>query len=201
MNSLPCTRSRAALSLALLLLACVPLAHAQVNIYARFLDGTGVWAGESTAPGRTNWTTLSSVSFGVSNPTAIGGVGGGTGRAVFDSVVLTKLVDLLTPQLMSALTTGTALNAGGANADVTIEFTKPGATGPVTFFRFEIKLAYISKTTSAAAASDGSVSETVTLVGGAFRYTYWPTLANGNLGTPVVKAWSQVMNTPTFTVQ
>ena len=199
MNSLSCTRSRTALSLALLLLACVPLAHAQVNIYARFLDGTGVWAGESTAPGRTNWTTLSSVSFGVETPITFGT--GGTGRAVFDKVVLTKLVDRLTPQLMSALTSGTAVDAGGANADVTIEFTKPGAAGAVTFFRLEIKRAFIAKTTSAAAASDGSVSEIVTLVGGAFRYTYWPMLANGNLGTPVVKAWSQLLNNSTFAVQ
>src|SRR5262245_12585685 len=121
MNVLHHTRRRAVLGLTLLALAFAPLARAQVNIYVRFLDGTGAWAGESTAAGRTNWTTLSSVSFGINNAITIGTSGGGAsaGRAAFDSVVLTKLVDRLTPQLLFAIGSGLALNAGGADGDVT----------------------------------------------------------------------------------
>ena len=67
MNTLrfPALRRLAALAvLGILLTVGVSRSHAQINIYARFANGTGSWAGESTDPGRTGWVNLRSVNFG-----------------------------------------------------------------------------------------------------------------------------------------
>lgn len=200
MNTLRCPAFRHVAALAvlgILLTVATPRCLAQVAIYARFLDGTGVWAGESTTPGRTGWTDFKSVSFGASIPVTIGG-GGTVGRASFDEIVLTKLVDRLTPQIFANLSTGTPLSAGGANGDVTIEFVRTVNAIPAVFFRYELKSAFFTKSSSSSAAGDAALTESVTMLAGAVRYTYWPILPNGTQGTPIVKVWNQVTNTATF---
>lgn len=202
MNTLRCPGFRRVAALAvlgILLTVATPRCLAQVAIYAKVLDGTGVWAGESTTPGRTGWTDLKSVSFGASIPITIGGGGGGTvGRASFDEIALTKLVDRLTPQIFATLSTGTSLNAGGANGDVTIEFVRTVNAIPAVFFRYELKSAFFAKSSSSSAAGDAALTESVTMLAGAVRYTYWPILPNGTQGTPIVKVWNQVTNIATF---
>ncbi|MEO7318781.1 MAG: type VI secretion system tube protein Hcp [Chthoniobacteraceae bacterium] len=181
----------------LFLTATIPRCLAQVSIYARFLDGTGVWAGESSVPGRTGWTDLKSGSFGASIPVTIGG-GGTVGRASFDNIVLSKVVDRLTPQIFANLSTGTSLNGGGANGDATIEFVRTVNATPVVFFRYELRSVFFTKSLSSSIAGDATLSETVTMVANAVRYTYWPILPNGTQGTPIIKMWNVVANNATF---
>ena len=171
---------------------------AQVSIFARFLDGTGVWAGESAGAGRTGWIDLKSVSFGASIPVTIGGGGSTVGRASFDNIVVSKLVDRLTPQIFANLSTGTPLNGGGANGDATIEFVRTVNATPVVFFRYELKTVLFTKSLSSSIVGDATLGETVTMVANAVRYTYWPILPNGTQGTPIIKMWNQATNTATF---
>lgn len=176
----------------LLLTLGASLGRAQVTIYARFLNGTGVWAGESTAPGRTGWAELKSVSFGAySEPTA---GGGGGRRASFENITLSKNVDRLSPQIFSSVTQGTRLSSGG----VTIEFVRTAAAGPVTFFRLELRDPLITQTSSSAAAGDGNILERLVINTDAMRYTHWPILANGSQGTPVVFAFDLAVGAPGF---
>ena len=89
----PALRRLAALAVfGILITVAAPLCRAQspISIYARFSNGTGVWAGESTDPGRTGWTNLSEISFGADHPATLTNPGG---TATFRSPALKKLVD------------------------------------------------------------------------------------------------------------
>jgi type VI protein secretion system component Hcp len=188
------------LAAALLLLIGGSFCQAQVTIYAKFLTGTGVWAGESTAPGRTGWFELNDISFGGNNPVTIAG-GGGTGKYTIGDAVFSKVVDRLTPQIFFNLASGTSLNASGPDGDVIVEFVRTTDAGPVVFFRLEYRLAHFSQSYSSAAKGDETLNESISLAAGAVRYTYWPILGKGGQGTPIVKAWSQVLNNATFNVE
>ena len=196
-NYLPALRRLAALAvLGILLTAGVARSHAQaITIYARFANGTGVWAGEVTDPGRLGWVKLKSVNFGA----AITASGGTFSPPTFDSVVLTKVVDRLTPQIFATLTSATPINGGSGVADVTIDFTRPGPSDAVTFFRIELRLVIMVEQKSASTDGDELVTETVTMKNTAFRYTHWTILANGTQGASVVRSWSTGNNTATFT--
>jgi type VI protein secretion system component Hcp len=174
------------------------LCQAQVIIYARFLTGTGVWAGESTAPGRTGWFELNDISFGGSSPVTIGGAG--AGKFTIGDAVFSKVVDRLTPQILFNLASGTSLKASGPDGDVIVEFVRTTDAGPVVFFRLEYRFAFFSQSNSSAAKGDENLNESISLAAGAVRYTYWPMLGKGGQGTPIVKAWSQVLNNATFNV-
>ena len=89
--------------LGLLLTASISHGQVPITIYARFANGTGVWAGEATDPGRVGWVKLRTVSFGTAVATS--------GAApTFDSVVLAKTVDRITPQIFATLTSGAPIN-------------------------------------------------------------------------------------------
>jgi hypothetical protein len=190
---------------ALFLLIGTTLSRAQgpISIYARFLDGTGVWAGESTKPGRTGWADLIDLAFGGKKPITFGSGGGTTvGQFSFESAVLGKKVDRLTPQILANLAAGIALNAGNSAGDVTFEFAREFVTGngEVTFLRVEYRLVFFTMQNSDAASGDDVLKDNVTMTAGAKRITYWPILANGTQGTPVIKSWSVVLNNATFNV-
>ncbi len=189
-----------ALAAALLLTLGASLSHAQINLYARFANGNAPWAGDSIDAGRTGWVNLKSASFGSSIPVTIGGGGGTTyGNATFDSVVLTKAVNRLTPQIFASLASGLAINGGPGVADVTLDFVKTGSAGPVTFFRVELRLASFTQQKTTSSEGDSALDESVTLKNAAFRYTFWTILPNGTQGASQVQAWSLVNNTATFT--
>ena len=197
MNTLPFPTFRRLAALAVLgLLLTVADSRAQVpiSIYARFANGTGVWAGEITDPGRVCWVKLSAVSFG----TAVASAGA---APTFESVVLTKTVDRLTPQIFASLTSGAPINGGPGAADVTIDFTRPSIvlSEDVTFFRIELRLVTFADQKTSASQGEEVLTETVTLKNVAFRYTLWTILTNGTQGTSVVRSWSTATNTATFT--
>ena len=200
MNTLPfpAFRRLAALAaLVFLLTAAAPRGLAQVTIYAKFLDGLGNWAGESTDPGRTGWAKLDSIALSFTNPTVIGGA---PGPVVFNPGALTKAVDRLTPQIFANLASGSFLRNATLPADLTIEFVKQGVAGPVVYFRVELKLVLFSSQKTDAATGDESVRENVEIQFGATKVTTWPILGNGTLGPPKIQSWSRVFNNSTFEV-
>lgn len=183
----------------LLLFGCVLLiaggmsAQAQVTVYARFSNGTGVWAGELTAP-RVGWTVLKSAAFGSESPPMVQGVG--VTAMVFKKLEIEKLVDTLTPQIMVSMASGTVVNSNGT--DLTLEFEKVTQAGAVVFFKVEFENVFFSSSQMSTATGDSELAEKVSLVYGSARYTWTPILANGALGTPVIKSWNLASGTPTF---
>ena len=192
--------SRLALASLIFLLAAANVSRADLNAYARFVDGTGVWAGEATAPGRAGWVVLKSISLGLENPSTIGSTsgGGGSGITKFTDIVLSKLIDRVTPQIFATLSSGTPLNGTAGIPDVILEFTRTVAGTEMVFFRVEMKLVLFTSLTTAAADGDDDLTETVRMQCGAYRITEIPTNPNGTAGTPIVRSWSQVLNRNVF---
>ena len=180
---------RLAFAVALLLTLTAPLCRAQspISIYARFSNGTGVWAGESTDPGRTGWTNLREVSFGADNSSTISNP---TGTVSFRSPALKKLVDRLSPQLFVTLAIGGPVNQGAPNADLTVEFVRVVNSIPVVFFRVELRPLFINSLSSSSVEGDDTLQESVTVSSGSMRFTHWIINANGTQGTSVTKTWN-----------
>lgn len=176
-----------------LLMASGMSAQAQVTIYARFSNGTGVWAGELTTP-RVGWTVLKSASFGSESPPTAQGVG--IGPMAFKKLEIEKVVNTLTPQFLASMASGTSMGVTGT--DLTLEFEKVTQAGAVVFFRVEFENVFFSSSAMSAATGDTELSEKVSLIYGSARYTSYPILANGTLGPAVIKSWNQVTASATF---
>ncbi len=173
----------------------------QVTIYAKFLNGLTPWNGESTAQGRTGWAELESISLGAATPVTIGAAAGGAGvgKLEFDPIAISKVVDRLTPQIFATMASGQSLH-GQTNGDLTIEFVKPVGGTPTVFFRVELKLVFFVSSASATTVGDDTVRENIKMVCGAQRITTVP-IVGGVAQPPVVRSWSQVLNTAAFDVQ
>lgn len=175
---------------------------AQITIFARFGGATAgsTWSGESQVSGREGWAELENVTFGVFNQIIIGGTGGSS-VAEFVPVTLTKRIDRLTPQIFHLTALGAPIGTtnGATNDIVEIEFVRSNGQDQVVLFKLELKLVVFANVSTA--VNSDEIFESVQMKAGAMRYTYTPTLANGNPGTPVVRSWSQVLNNATFNVQ
>ena len=79
-----------------------------------------------------------------------------------------------------------------------IDFTRPGPSDDVTFFRIELRLVNFVDQKTSAGEGDELLTETVTLKNVAFRYTLWTILPNGTQGGSVARSWSIFNNTATF---
>ena len=176
-----------------LLMAGGMSAQAQVTVYARFSNGTGVWAGELTGP-RVGWTVLKSASFGSESPPVLQGVG--ITSMAFKKLQIEKEVNTLTPQILFLMASGSPMNVTGT--DLTLEFEKVTQAGPVVFFKVEFEHVFFSSSEMSTATGDIELLEKVSLVYGSVRYTSNPILANGTLGPAQIRSWNQVTATPTF---
>ena len=127
-------------------------------------------------------------------------IGGGSSPVVFNPGAITKIVDRLTPQILTNLASGSALRNAALPEDLTIEFVKDSGAGPVVFFRVEMTLIVFSSQSTAASTGDNVVQEDIQFQCGAVRITTSPILANGTLGTPQSQSWSRVLNNSTFNV-
>lgn len=85
-----------------------------------------------------------------------------------------------------------------AGTDLTLEFEKVTQAGPVVFFKVEFENVFFSASGMSAATGDSELSEKVSLVYSAARYTSYPILANGTLGQAQVRSWNLATATPTF---
>lgn len=186
-------------AIALLLMLSGQAAQAQIKIYAQFGPNSGVWAGELTG-NRAGWAELKSISFGSLNDLVIGTTGGaGAGKATFQKVTISKVVDRLTPQFFATLTSGATINTGGV---VTVEFTRQIGGHERTFFKLEMKLVVVSEISTAASDGDDELRENVSLLCGAIRVTNSTYDPEGTLvGNPIAREWSVVKNNATFETQ
>ena len=175
--------------LGLCLLATAPAARAAVNIYVRFSNGQGIYAGEVTTPAAyQGWTAASEVIFGASATITIGsGTGSGSGKATPTNVTVKRLVDRVSPTLLLRLLNGTTL--GSTDPAVTVEFFD--ATANKVLLRLEYKVVYIASLTNDTV--DGLAGETLQFAYTAIRMTYDP---NGT--APVVTTWNFTTNTSTY---
>ncbi len=175
-------------------------AHGQTvnKIYAKLSSGTGSWTGPVTVPAnRAGWVELQNFSFGTDATTTFPSGGGASpGRAFFRSLVLTKEVDRLTPQMFASLTTGTSVPQSG-QASVIVEFVGLYGANETTFLRVELKPVYL--TTQKAAPSNGdSIHEDITMVAASVRMTWWPVDSNGVQGTAISSSFNFQTNASTF---
>ncbi len=183
------------MALLVLFISSATLAPAQVTIYARFADGTGVWAGESTVTNRIGWLELNTVTFGADNPVIVNGQPPST-SLTFRPLELVKKVDRLTPQLL--MSTGAGTSIAGEAVGLTVEFEKVTAAGRQVFFKAEYKLVFVNSSNISGSGGDEDLFETVKLVYGAARYTNRSILPNGTLGSPVIGSWNQVQGNSSF---
>lgn len=143
---------------------------------------------------------ITEFSFGEENATTIGSAtgGAGSGKAKFNPFKIKKLVDSASANLFLA-------SASGAHFEtVTLNLRKAGATagqgsgGPYLIFSF--KMVFITNVDWSGANDDDAPSEEITFAYGAMQISYSPQTKAGAMGTPVITAWSQVLNKNTFEV-
>jgi hypothetical protein len=174
------------------------------HIYAKFLDGTGVWSGESDKTGRKDWTDLTNLSFGGKTPSRLAAAAAPPpgGSHLMTSRSAKKWTGLLRRFLQTSLqaarsmpATRSAMSPSSSPANSWL------ATAKSPFLRVEYRLVYFTAQNSSTATGDSVVNDNITMTAGATRITYWPILANGSQGTPIIKSWSVVLNNNTFNIQ
>lgn len=173
--------------------------QAQIEIFAVFGPGTGVWAGteadyDDSPGGAATAIPIKSLAFSAENLASIatGSSGSGAGVCRLKELEVSKVVDKLSPQIFSFLTTGQHLDT------LAFYFRKTVAGVPRTFLKVEFKLVFFTSTTLAAGDGDSELVENVKIAYGAQRITFIPISTGGVAGTPKIEAWSQTKNQPVF---
>lgn len=198
--SLRCVR-RSTLSCAVqfgvfgLLLLAASRAQA-VEIFIKFTPAVGAPAivGESSDvvyPGNQGWFEVKDFSFSVVNSNSIGSASGGAGagRAAFKEANLNKVLNVNSPALFRALTTGSHYDT------VQMVVRKPTSPQNQASLIFDFKLAFVTSQTFAGAQGDDFVSEKLGIIYGAIRITHRPLNSTGTgYGTSVIGQWNQVNN-------
>lgn len=178
---------------ALTVLLAIPLsAHASQDILLKFDNGspaTRDLVGESTDKALPGAISVDEFSWSIENPTTIGSSGGGAGagKGKFEPLTIKKAVDASSPGLMVAAGRGTAL----PGATIVVRNDDSGA--PDASLQYRLKMVFVTKVETAAAAGDGGVQETVELRYGSLTQRYVQTKATG-LKVPVVNGWDQLVN-------
>lgn len=180
------------------LVALVSLSQAwAIDLFARFEGGAAATTvGEASEEGRANWITLESFDMGVENTVDIRSTssGGGTGKASFKEVTLTKKVDSASAPLMLSCATGQHYET------VTIEFTRTVESQAPVFFRMIMKHVLVQSVSSSAGKGDDTIEETVVLKHGAHEITTFKQDERGAMSQSGQYQWSIIMNTPTLNV-
>ena len=131
--------------------------------------------GESTDVKHQDEIEVLSFSWGVTNPRAIvGGGGGGTGRVTFQDLSIVHNIDKASPQLLKACATGMHLK------DATITHRKAGK-GQQEYLIVKMNDVIITGVVHGGTADDAPGSETVSLVFAKVDFEYRPQKADGSL--------------------
>jgi type VI secretion system secreted protein Hcp len=131
-----------------------------------------------------------SFSWGMSNPTTVGGSWQGTGKASFSDVSVQKLLDKSSPQLMQACVTGHRF------PKMTLSFVKAiNSNTSEVFLTYEFDTVLVSSVSDGAnSGGDGSPSESISFVAGSAKVTYHMQNPNGSLAPPNIFSWNVVTN-------
>ena len=164
------------------------ISSASAQIVMKIMDPTQV-NGESTLQGYANWTELSAFNGGSSSTVPVAGPGGGAGPAVTKCFTVSMREDRTTYYLKKEMYTGSFLTS------VQIDFLKnTGQPNPQPYYRLLMERVYVTFIEEAADDGSSMVTLNVSFTPERFRYTYWPQLPNGTLGTPVVFGWDTTIN-------
>jgi type VI secretion system secreted protein Hcp len=159
---------------------------AAVDMFLKLVDSNGqLIEGESVDQQHPKEILIASFSHGVTVPTVVGG--GGTGRASFSGLDLTKTLDKASPLLYSYTAQGRHIQ----QAVLSVRFS--GAT-PFEFYRITLTDVIISSVQTSGAGE--RPTESLSLNFTRIEWRYVPQNANGSAGTPVVTTWNIAANTP-----
>jgi type VI secretion system secreted protein Hcp len=122
-----------------------------------YLQIDGV-TGESNDSAHKGWIEVQSIDWGVVQPTSdtVSTSGGHTvGRAVFDALRITKLVDLASPKLMELAAQGKTI------PKAKLEFFRSDGTGPLKYY--EVTLENVLVSSNRKSFSGGLIADQFTL--------------------------------------
>jgi type VI protein secretion system component Hcp len=130
-----------------------------------------------------NWTEIAAFNAGSTAQSSVGG-GGGTGMASPKCFTISMQQDKMAYYLKKEMFIADAL------ASIQVDFARFYAGTPLVYYRVQMENVYVTAIEEASVAGD-PVTMNVSFVPEKFRYTYWPTNANGSLSTtPVIFGWN-----------
>jgi type VI secretion system secreted protein Hcp len=151
--------------------------------------------GESSDKSHPNTVAVSEFTFSVENKQTIGSAtaGAGAGKAVFNSLIISKPVDAASPALFATL------GSGGHFPQLNLFVRKAGAAA-ADYLVYRFKLVFVTKIEWSDSTGDDVPTEQVEFTYGALQVQYAQQNPTGQLAAPKQQAWSQVTNQPNFTV-
>jgi type VI secretion system secreted protein Hcp len=170
------TKSRASVLGAVLLLAFSYSAslHAAMDM---FLDIAGI-PGESIDPVHTNQVDVLAWSWGMSNS----GGSGGTGKANFQDLNVTKYVDKASPLLMLHCANGAILSKA------TLYVRKAGVI-PIEYIKLQLTNILVTSVSTGGSGGEDKLTENVSLNFAKLQLDYVPTKPDGSAGTAFSFRW------------
>lgn len=171
-------------------------AEAQVSTFLCY--GTSGIKGEAQAKVATDCSEVTAWSWGTFNSSTIGSVsgGGGAGKADFQSLTITKIIDTASPELEKRLFNGDSID------EIELKVLQTCNTQLCTDPTFRIAGKLVLVTTVQASASDGdeAIFESISLELGAVQRCYRRQNPDGSFAPEVCATWSRVLNLPVFSV-
>lgn len=160
------------------------------RVYMKVMDPAHV-EGESFNQQFPRWTEIIAFNAGsVSEITTTGGGGQTIGRPETKCFTISMRQDKVAYYLKKEMYTGSNI------ASIQLDAVKTtGSPEPQTYYRLLMENVFVSAIEEAT-EEDGTSTMNVSFVPRRFRYTYWPQLINGNLGTPVIFGWDVATNQP-----
>jgi len=168
-------------------LTVAPLpAMAAVDMYLE-LDGI---QGESVASKYAGAIDVLAWSNGLSNPASFqAGAGGGSGKASFQDMSITKYLDSASPYLLLYTSTGQHIDSA------TLTVRRGSETNPL-YFKVELKNIIVTSVSSGGSGGEDRLTENISLNFSEIRWTYYPIDARGNATTPITVGYNIAENKP-----
>jgi type VI secretion system secreted protein Hcp len=152
---------------------------------AIYLDVQGI-AGSSVSERHPNAIELTGYRFEVQNSTDVGSGGGsGVGKANFSPLVVSKLLDIASPNLMLAVATGRVI------PEVTLTVERLGES-PTRLTRIVLTQVTIGEFGDGSEENAQFPGDDVLLNYGTIQFTVWPGSADGGEGDPVTVGWDVI---------
>jgi type VI secretion system secreted protein Hcp len=143
------------------------------------LDGIGGEASDAKHKGEID---VLSWSWGLSEPAAPAGSGGGAGKVKIEDISIQKLVDLASPLLLSFSAEGKHIKEGTLT-------TRKGVKGGSDFLLVKLTDVIVTSVQISASKDAGLPAESITLGFGKVELDYRQTEPDGSLGTEKSFKW------------
>ncbi|MBP3961777.1 Hcp family type VI secretion system effector [Paenibacillus lignilyticus] len=165
-------------------LSIVPASAAAPSNGSILLQLDGI-SGESTMKGYEKWIAIAGASFSITSQGAVAaGSGSGASKVSLSSLTISKSTDAASIPLMLTAMKGVHIPKGK------LVYTRQGGEGnPLPYLMIELEDIFISN------YNFDDTEETVELVYGKVKWTYWITDAKG-IRKPVTGGWDVKKNVP-----